>query len=418
MIEKLKKCRICGAPAEDLIKVVDLGEQTLASIFPKDKNQKIIKAPLELVKCTRDCGLLQLNHTLDRDLMYGPSYGYRSGINRTMTDHLKEIVEYADSIVDLRDEDVVIDIGSNDGTLLSAYPDDVTSIGIDPSGEKFRKFYPKHATLLTDYFNSALVNTQAKIITSIAMFYDLQDPLEFMSDIKKCLAPDGIWITEQAYMPTMLKNNSFDTICHEHLEYYGMTQMKWMADKVGLEIIDVELNDINGGSFMVTLAHPDSKYDKDYVSVDTLLNKEMEDELDTLKPYKNFSRDIEHIKNQLKTVISGLGEQGGTVYGYGASTKGNVILQYCGLDSRDIGCIADRNPEKWGHFTPGTHIPIVSEDAARKQKPDYFLVLPWHFKPEIVSREKKFTDKGGRLIFPLPTLHVVPSKDYTLGGGK
>jgi len=411
MITESCKCRVCGS--YDLHSVINLGEQVLASVFPKDKTEKILKAPLELVKCNGECGLLQLRHTLDRDLMYGEGYGYKSGVNKTMQNHLSEIVEYAMDMVSLEADDVIIDIGSNDGTLLSKYPDDIESIGIDPSGEKFRHLYPKHSTLHTEYFDKLLLSKtkRAKIITSIAMFYDLQDPLEFMNDIKSCLAFDGIWITEMAYLPSMLNNNSFDTICHEHLEYYGMTQIKWMADKVGLDVIDVVLTDINGGSFMVTLAHPNTNIPTNYRSVNYLINKEMEDGLDTMIPYKKFQKNIESIAKQLKTVIKGINDQGEVVLGYGASTKGNVILQYAGITKEELPHIADRNPEKFNCFTP-TGIPIISEEAARWIKPNYFLVLPWHFKEEILNREKAFIDGGGKFIFPLPTIRILPSTDY------
>jgi len=417
MIEKLKECRVCGS--DNLTSVINLGEQVLASVFPETKDNDVLSAPLELVKCNGDCGLLQLKHTLDRDLMYGDGYGYQSGINNTMRNHLNGIVDYATNLVELKGDDIVIDIGSNDGTLLNQYPEDIQSIGIDPSGERFRKLYPKNSVLHTEYFDRLLLSKtkRAKIITSIAMFYDLPDPMEFMVEIKKCLAFDGVWITEMAYLPSMLQNNSFDTICHEHLEYYGMFQIKWMADMIGLDIIDVELNDINGGSFMVTLAHPDSDFPKNYKAVNDLLNKEMADELDTIKPYKQFQKNIESIAHQLKMVITKINNQNEVVLGYGASTKGNVILQYCGITEKELPYIADRNPSKYGCFTPGTYIPIISEEIARTINPNYFLVLPWHFSSEMIEREKEYLTKG-RFIFPLPTLHIVPSKDYTIGENK
>jgi NDP-4-keto-2,6-dideoxyhexose 3-C-methyltransferase len=409
MVNEIVKCRACGN--RELYPVVNLGKQFLASVFPKTKKSDVLTASLELVKCHGACGLLQLKHTIDRDMMYGDGYGYKSGVNHTMSNHLKTIVEYAMTIVKVKKGDVVVDIGSNDGTLLNCYPCVLWKIGVDPSAEKFRSNYDKNTTLFTDYFTKKVLDgiPKAKIITSIAMFYDLQTPLDFMTDIKNCLDFNGVWITEMAYLPYMLKNNSFDTICHEHLEYYGMRQIKWMADEVGLDVLNVELNDTNGGSFMVTLAHPGSNISKNYSAIKTLIAKEIDDGLDTMLPYMHFHRDIQSIASQLKTIIRRINDQGEIVFGYGASTKGNVILQYAGITKNDLVAIADRNPSKYNCFTP-TGIPIISEKEARLMKPDYFLVLPWHFKKEILEREKEYISQGGKFIFPLPTITIEPKR--------
>ena len=393
------RCRICGS--KDLRPILDLGEMALTGVFQKH-GRKVKRAPLELMLCLGACGLLQLKDAVPRSEVFGPSYGYESGINDTMREHLNDIVQRARARVLLGSGDVVLDIGSNDGTLLNYYPGSVKRIGIDPSGERFAKNYTQTASywdkrLIVGYFSRKTFKLKAKIITSIAMFYDLENPLAFMRDIKASLAPEGIWITEQSYMPTMLKNVAYDTVCHEHIEYYGLRQIKWMADKVGLEIIDASLSDINGGSFCVTLGHKGASFGARpyYTTIQPLLDAEAKLEL---VDYRAFSVHARDHRAAMRGWLAGLIARGKSVLGYGASTKGNVILQYCGIT---VKAIADRNPAKWGLRTPGTNIPIISEDKARAMKPDYFLVLPWHFRREIEAREKAFTDTGGKLFFPL-----------------
>ena len=385
----VSKCRACGSTK--LVPILNLGKLALTSIFQKD-GRKVKRAPLELVLCRGACGLLQLRHSVSPDQLFGPEYGYESGINATMRVHLKEIVMAAVRRVALQPGDIVLDIGSNDGTLLDCYPPECTPIGVDPSGGKFIEKY-RYKTLIIDYFSRASFGGQAKIITSISMLYDLEDPLAFMRDIAASLAPDGIWITEQAYMPAMLRNLAYDAICHEHIEYYGLRQIKWMADRVGLKIIDVSLNAINGGSFCVTLAHKDSKLKRNNKAITNMLHNEAQLQLLDYRVFRErvgLHRDLmrawmREVKNKL-------------VLGYGASTKGNVMLQYCGIK---LKAIAERNPAKFRLRTPGTNIPIISEKEARAMKPDYFLVFPWHFRREIEAREKAFTNAGGKLFFPL-----------------
>lgn len=416
MSKEIKRCRICGNT--DLVPILNLGRQYLTGVFPKDRQQHIALGPLELAKCVekgddRTCGLLQLRHSFNRDEMYGDNYGYRSGINQTMTTHLQTIVKKILNLVKLQPGNIVLDIGSNDGTLLKAYPHEkISLLGIDPSSAKFSKYYPDHIKLIVDYFSvsasqSIYGDRKAKIVTSIAMFYDLESPVEFMGDIKKILADDGVWVLEQSYMPSMLEQNAYDTICHEHLEYYGLRQIKWMTDKVGLKILDVELNNINGGSFCVTVAKKTSDYKPNSKSINTLLQEEKSKQLDTLSSYIDFKKRVFKHKKNLVKYIRGIKRNNQTILGYGASTKGNVILQFCGFNEKDIPAIAERNPEKYGCFTPGTTISIISEEEARRRNPNYFLALPWHFKEEFLKREKEYLDNGGRFLFPLPTIESI-----------
>ncbi len=285
---------------------------------------------------------------------------------------------------------------------------------MDPSAERFRGYYRDDIQLVVDFFPNGLTTAglggrKAKIVTSIAMFYDLEAPIDFMRKIESVLADDGVWHFEQSYMPEMLRMNAYDTICHEHIEYYGLHQVQWMANRAGLKIVDVEINDVNGGSFAVTVAKESSNHVLSSTTIDGILAEEKRLGLHTLVPYEQFAERVFAHRDALRNTLQRIQAEGKTVFGYGASTKGNVILQFCKLTSGDLPCIAEVNHDKFGCFTPGTKIPIVPESDARAKMPDYFLVLPWHFKRNLIEREADFLRGGGRMLFPLPEIEVVTS---------
>lgn len=347
--------------------------------------------------------------------MYGMNYGYRSGLNKGMVKHLQSIVSEICEFVSLQPGDLVIDIGSNDSTLLQSYPEDknLELAGIDPTGIKFRKYYPDHIKLIPEFFSAKAVEDnipgkKAKVITSIAMFYDLEDPTAFVQQVFDSLSDNGVWVFEQSYLPSMLATKSYDTICHEHLEYYAIAQINYMFEKVGFKIIRVSLNDANGGSFRIMAAKSSSSLASD-AEVEKMIEAEKSFKLDSLKPYEAFAEAVIKHKDDLLKLLAQIRERGERVLGYGASTKGNVLLQYCGIDSSVLPAIAEVNEDKFGSFTPKTAIPIISEKEAREMKPNYFLVLPWHFRKGIVEREQAFLQAGGKLIFPLPRIEIVSS---------
>jgi hypothetical protein len=415
MFSVISRCRICGNT--DLQPVLSLGEQYLTGIFPRTRDAKLTKGPLELVRCHGQgkCGLLQLRHSYDLAEMYGPDYGYRSSLNKSMVAHLQDIVRKLTARVPVRNNDLVLDIGSNDGTLLGTYPENgPTLVGMDPSAGKFRKYYRPDIHLIVDFFSAKNRNDKfparkAKIVTSIAMFYDLEDPTAFMRQIESILSDEGVWHFEQSYMPAMLRVNAYDTVCHEHLDYYSLAQIKWMSDRAGLKILDVEINDVNGGSFAVTVAKQASAHKPDDAKLDAILREEKRLGLDTPAPYERFAERVFDHREKLRSTLSRLRGEGKTVLGYGASTKGNVILQFCGLGRGEIPAIAEVNADKFGCFTPGTNIPIISEADAHARRPDYLLVLPWHFRDNLLARESKYLSSGGRMLFPLPEIEIVPS---------
>ncbi len=408
--QRIEACRV--SRSRHLVSVLDLGAQALTGIFPKSPDAHITRGPLELVWCP-ESGLLQMRHSYEPAEMYGENYGYRSGLNQSMVNHLTEKVCYLERMVSLNPGDVVLDIGSNDGTTLKAYcAPGIQRVGIDPTGKKFSQFYTENIKLVPDFFSDAVyqstMSRPARIITSIAMFYDLESPVEFARQIESVLADDGVWHFEQSYMPSMLRLNSYDTICHEHVEYYSLGVVKNILDLAGLKLIDVVMNGINGGSFAVTAAkttHPGLT--PNHAVIEWLLEQEDRMGLNTPRPYREFEERVFRHRDDLTRLIRALNADGKTILGYGASTKGNVVLQFCGLTEKDIPAIAEVNPDKFGCFTPGSHIPIVSEEESRAMKPDYFLVLPWHFKDGILRREKEYLAGGGRMIFPFPEIEII-----------
>lgn len=410
MFTQIKRCRICGN--SNLERVLDLGEQVLTGVFPRIREEEVGCGPLRLVKCVGEdedaCGLLQLEHSYAIDEMYGENYGYRSGLNASMVAHLHRKVERISRQVQLEPGDLVIDIGSNDATTLKAYTQPgLQLVGVDPTGSKFRDYYPSHIELIPDFFSAELVRSRfgdrkAKVVTSFSMFYDLEAPMSFMTEVRDILDDDGIWVFEQSYMPSMLATNSFDTVCHEHLEFYALRQIQWMAERVGLKIEDVEFNDVNGGSFSVTVRKVFKREPQNSL-VAQILHNEAQAGLNSLEPFLAFKERVERSREAICSFVANVRSEGRVVAGLGASTKGNVLLQYCGFTADDIYAIGEVNADKIGSFTPGSLIPIISERSLIEQNPDYLLVLPWHFRAFF---EQSSTFINRTLVFPLPEFSI------------
>ncbi len=421
MLKTRQTCRICGNA--HLIPVISLGDQYVASYFANERfpalNRRI---PLEVVRCDINknenaCGLVQLKHTVPSDFLYS-SYGYRSGINETMTRHLQSMAKKVEELVQPRKGDLIVDIGANDGTLLKGYQGtQYRKVGFEPSNiAPPDSELPEGTAYLRTYFSEGAFTRKypkekAKIITSIAMFYDLESPHQFVGDIAALLHEDGCWVLELSYLPFMLKKNSYDTICHEHLEYYHLAPIEHLLSAHGLKVFDVETNDINGGSFRLYVGRQDSRwaerYTEAYYRMIRFRQAEFELQLDQEPVYEKFRKDSERVAQELNKLLADLDRQGKTVCGYGASTKGNVILQYSGMNPKLLKAIAERNESKYGVKTLGTDILISPEAEVRKLKPDYLLVLPWHFLDHFVEREREFLKSGGKFIVPLPEVRIV-----------
>lgn len=413
----IKRCRVCGNTG--LKPVVDLGEQYLQGSFVKEMTEKppMRKLPLELIRCdpaaSEDaCGLVQLAHTFPPEILYA-NYWYRSGTNETMRKHLRGIAEEAMAIRSGSTTASVLDIGCNDGTLLASYPAGLMKFGIDPS-DIARTIEPP-VKIINDVFPSHVARAELglgniDVITSIAMFYDLDDPVAFAREIKALLSPSGIWCLEMSYMPLMLARNSFDTICHEHLEYYSFGAIEQILSRAGLRAFKASLNEINGGSIRIWVTHAEnpgygSTTDAGYLR--KLRIREFEMALDTDVPYAAFDARISRLRGKTIELLTSIRSGGGSIHVYGASTKGNVLLQWYGLNRLWIEAAADRNPDKNGAHTLGTDIPIIDEASSRARRPDYYLVLPWHFIAEFLRRERETVLAGTKMIFPLPELCIV-----------
>jgi SAM-dependent methyltransferase len=411
-------CRVCSGPVEP---VLSLGDQCVSNFLAPEEPDGL-KVPLDLVICGH-CWLLQLKHTVPADAMY-KNYWYRSGTNQTMRTALADISNRVEDLIRLKQGESVLDIGCNDGTLLGSYRTrDIYKIGFDPAENLAVSSRRVANKVLVGFFDADtfladpdVMKLQPKIVTSIAMFYDLEDPRKFVSDIKRIMHPDGVWIVQMSYLPLMLKQNDFGNICHEHLEYYSLQSLEYLLNLHDFVVADVELNDVNGGSFRVYIRNRtadegtfgDASYRREAEArVRDLRESEANMELSKARPYREFADRVQRIKQDLVGFVQDQVKQNKKVYVYGASTKGNTMLQYFGLDNSLIAAAADRNPDKWGKVTVGSRIPIVSEAEARAAKPDYFLVLPWHFLGEFATRERDYLSSTGRFIVPMPQFSLV-----------
>jgi GDP-D-mannose dehydratase len=406
-----ESCRICKNT--ELIDVIDLNEQFITSRFPNYGDNSTPKTPILLCLC-KECSLVQLRYSTNCSELYEYEYGYRSGINDTMRQHLKSYKEEIESIVELKKGDYIIDIGSNDSTMLQYYDEDYKRIGVDPTGNQFKDYYG-NVELISNYFTlnnikNVYGNIKCKVISSISMFYDLPSPIKFARDIYELLDDDGIWTCEQSYLLEMLKKNSIDTICHEHLEYYSFTAIKYIADLVNFKIIDVKFNDCNGGSFRIYFSKRKSnKYTEKCELIDKILDEENKMGIKDEQLYFDFVKKCDFEVNKLKNLINVINENKRKIYIYGASTKGNCLLQYANIRSKDIKYAVERNHNKIGKMT-STGIEIISEESMRERPPEYLLILPWHFKEEIINREKDYIENGGQLVFPFPQLEIYSKK--------
>jgi NDP-4-keto-2,6-dideoxyhexose 3-C-methyltransferase len=420
VIKEFNRCRLCGNP--HLTDVVDLGAQPLSCVYVAPAEPDPMVSPLQVVRCDTSadsgaCGLLQLRHSADVSKMYGTTYGYRSSTSPTMSAHLAAKAHKLAGLVGLKAGDRVLDIGCNDGTLLNSYGRDagLQRFGIDPSSIKFRDNFDDDIQVAYDFFSAPVAREltgggKFRAISSVAMFYDLDDPVAFARDIGEMLAPDGLWCVEQAYLPAMLTKMIYDQIMHEHVTYFALRQMDRVCEAAGLRIVDCELNEINGGSFSLLVCHRDAPHVSNTAWLDAL--RAAEAPLADGSAFETFKMRMQAHRDEVREFLDLARAAGRTVYGYGASTKGNIQLQYCGIRPGDFAAICDKQSMKHGLMTPGTRFDIVSQEAARAAKPEYLYILIWHLRREIILDELAYLEAGGKLVFPLPRLHLVDRDNY------
>ena len=405
IFNKIKKCRI--SDDKNLVDVAKIGPLTLTGTFLKKKYEKIHKTPLDLVFSKKSC-LLQLKHNYKQELLFGENYGYRSSLNKSMEEHLNKKSKVISKLLRLNKGDKILDIGSNDGTFLNSFSKKIQKYGIDPTARKFKKYYHKDIVVKTSLFDSNIkLKTKFKLISSIAMFYDLADPKKFCNLVSNYLEPDGIFHIEVAYLPDILSKFSFDTFCQEHLTYFSFKSFKFLIDQTPFKIIDFSRNSINGGSINFNLALKNSKWKINKKKITKIINFEKKLKLDRKETYIKYFKEIEKNSNLIKKFIKNLKTKNKKISAFGASTKGNVILQYANIDNKIIDSIYDVNPYKFGKFTPGTNIIIKNENQIFLDKPDYLLILIWHFKKTLKIKFKKFKKINLRYILPFPKLKLI-----------
>lgn len=403
-----KKCRNCQS--SNLIKLFSLGKLSYTGKFPKSSKLNIKKTEITLVICD-ECKLVQLKNKYNMKYLYNEDYGYRTGVNKTMTAHMKKTKEILSLKSRIRSSDYVLDIASNDGTLLNFYNRGIVKVGIDPLINKYKKLYKNIQYKISNFFSINLIKKNKikkkfKIITALSVFYDIDNPNKFLEDIHSILDDNGIFLLELTDLYSIIKNKMFDTICQEHITYYSTKVILEILIKNNLRIFDIKRNNINGGSIQYFICKKNANFKTNSGTLNRILKEESKLELTNLHTYQNFYEKILHIRDKIIHCLDKLIKNNKTIHGYGASTKGNVLLQFCGINKKYIKYIAERNPNKYNLYTPGTKIKIISEHNSRLLKPDYYFVLPWHFKNEILKREKAIIKRGTQFIFPLPNFQI------------
>ena len=410
-------CRSCYQ--KRLRKVISIGRQPVSSVFLSKKIKNLKKYSLDLYEC-QNCKLVQFYKLAPLKDMYGTTYGYRTSLSKLMISHIKKKYKKILKIKIIKKGANILDIGSNDGTFLNFFANSkekLNLIGIDPSAKKFAKFYKKNINIIVNYFSfleiknffnrKKIEKRKFSLISSLAMFYDINDPNKFCKDVSNLLEPNGIWILEMSYFPLLLSNLTYDQICHEHVAYYTLTTFNKIIKKNGLKILDISFNEINGGSIEIICSRTNSKLKANKQKISNALNKEKKI---NKKAYIRFNKRIENTKKTINLFLNKFKKE--KIIGYGASTKGNIVLNHCGISSKQLKLICDANPEKYGKYTPGSNIKIISKEAMRKLKPDYLFVLIWSFRSEVIKQEEKYIKNGGKLIFHLPKFHIVDKNNY------
>lgn len=404
---KIKSCRISSD--QQLIAIGKLGPLTLTGSFLTSEKSKISITPVNIVFSKKSL-LLQLEHNYKLSRLFGNNYGYRSGLNKTMVKHLKKKAKKLSNFLKLKKNDFILDIGSNDGTFLNSFNKNINKFGSDPTAKKYKEFYDKNITIIPDLFPNNKILTakkKFKLISSIAMFYDLMDPIKFCHEVANLLHPEGIFHVELAYLPDIINKNLYDTFCQEHLTYYSYLSFSYLVDQTPFKIINYERNLINGGSINFNLAFKNSKHKINIIELKKINDYEIRKKIHLVATYKNFFRKIKKDAQKLNLELKDIKKKNKKIYGFGASTKGNVILQMAKINHKLVEGIYDVNSFKFNKYTPGSKILIKDEEEIYKDRPDYLLLLIWHFSDTIKMKIKKFNLKKMKCIIPFPNFKIL-----------
>ena len=408
----MAKCRNCKS--NKLKKIITVGSQPLSGVFYKKKKFNLKKYSLDLFKC-RKCKLIQLYKNAKSDQMFGETYEYKTSLSKLMVFHIKKKIEFFKKKNLIKYNSSILDIGSNDGTFLNNLNKSMKLFGIDPTAKKFKHLYNKNITVINNFFSKENIEKFLKkkvhfdLITSFAMFYDIDEPNYFCKDIYKLLKPNGVWVLELSYLPLMLKNLTYDQICHEHVTYYTLSVFKKIIEKHNLRIIDFSLNEINGGSIEIMCAKKNSEFKMNKKKISNIL---LDESKINDQSFKNFNKRINRVRTLLQMFLNLNSKK--KIIGYGASTKGNIVLNHCKIKNTQISEICDGSVKKISKYTPGSNIKIISKKDMRKKTPDYLLVLIWPFRKEVIKQELNFLKRGGKLVFHLPRFHIVNKNNFKL----
>lgn len=410
-MEENFKCRSCGS--KRVKQILDLGMHPWCNAFlSKSEKGKEKKYPLNLCRCEK-CTLLQIDYTVPKETMFS-DHTYVSGTTKTLTTHFRDLAKENIEQFNLKETDFIYDIGGNDGTQMRQYVDlgIKNSINVESAKNIADISIQNGITTIVDYFNEPLVENildegkfkKAKLINASGVFFHLEELHSVIKGIKLLLKDDGVFVVQCMYAGDMIDNLAFDGIYHEHLCYYTLYSLEYLLRQYGLVVFDAYHSDIHSGSIIVKVKKEECKKyktskryyelkfkDTKYVSEDAVLE---------------FAEKVRNSKGILKKRLKELKNQGKSIYCYGAPAKGNTLLNYMSIDSKIIDKVVEINHLKTGLFTPGTHIPIVSEIEA--DRPDYYLLLSHNFKKEIMEKNKNIIKKGTKFIIPFPELEIIP----------
>ncbi|NOT47446.1 MAG: class I SAM-dependent methyltransferase [Acidobacteria bacterium] len=408
---KRKACRACGG--ERLRPFITLGPTPLANSFLKSRSEFEREAfyPLDVYFC-EECSLVQLADVVDPKILFG-NYIYLTGTANTIVSHNQQYAETVVDFLQLNGDDLVIEVASNNGSLLRCFREQgIRTLGIEPAENIAAIANADGIETVNKFFNSATANKivseygSARAVIGNNVLAHVDDTQDFLRGCKTLLRDDGLVIVEVPYLKEFVDLVEFDTIYHEHLCYFSVTSLMRLCDAVGLSIIRVDRVQVHGGSIRV-YAEKKEKHSNHAAAVIAIAEDERKAGLTTQETFENFAEKTRNTREKLYSLLESLKAEGKSIAAYGAPAKGNTLLNYCGIDTRLLDFAVDKNPLKVGLFTPGAHLQVLPVSAVLERQPDYLLILAWNFASEIMQQQSEFEARGGRFIIPIPEPRIV-----------